>query len=659
MHKKSFLFLLVCLFAGNFAFSQKHKNRAEIPLLIFPHRDTVTLGEFEYAYQKNNGGYEEAKKHSKDQYKEYVNLYILFKRKVLAAEDAGLDTLAKFQEEYESYARQLSKGYLADNEEKEKMLQEAIERSQEEIAASHILLRISPNARPEDTLKKYNLALAIRDSVLKHGKSFEEMALKYSQDPSVKINKGFLGYFTVFDMVYPFETAAYNTHVGEISMPVRTEYGYHLVFVKDRRPGQSKKRASHIIVRWGPVYEAKTKEEAERRIMDIYDRLEKGESFEELAKKYSDDPRTASRGGDLGFARLIPELDSAKQVTPVGKHSKPFLSPFGYHILKVTDEQKLPEGEALRKLIRNKLTNSGRLKFAEKKYLQTLRKKYHLKYYDENIKALKNASGDKYYNGKFTVDSLPHKVRNLILAEFDGGSVSVADLFAFKQQQFRFSKMPLEATIRKDLEALLDNKLLEYERSLLPSRYPEYKYLLNEYRDGVLLFAVMDKEVWQKALKDTTGLKKFYEAHRDSFQAGERVIWYEFSSSDKEMLEKLRKKLQTVSDPAAYIDTLPKDNEIKNIVAIRLFGEINKGNETADYLYRKGKGYVSDLEKEGANYKFKFVLDTKLAGTMSFDEAKARAVTLYQNHLQKEWEKEISKKYPVKINKKALKLLFR
>ncbi len=660
MNKKSFILLMIYLLAGNFVYSQKkNANKDEVPLLIFPHRDTVTVGEFEFAYRKNNGETRLSKKELAKRYKEYVDLYVLFKRKVLAAEDAGLDTMPKFKQEYDAYEKQLSKGYLTDNEAKEKMLREAMERSQEEIAASHILIRVSPNASPEDTLKKYKLMLAIRDSVLKHGKSFEEMAMKYSQDPSVKINKGYLGYFTVFDMVYPFETAAYNTRVGEISMPVRTEFGYHLIYVKDRRPGQNKKRASHIIVRWGPVYEAKTREEAERKIMDIYNRLEKGEDFAELAKEFSDDPRTASRGGDLGFARLIPELDSAKQVTPVGKYSKPFLSPFGYHILKVTDEQKLPEGDALKKLIKNKLNNSDRLKYTRKSYMQKLRKNYNLKYYEENIDKIIEASGTKYPTGKFTIDSLPQNLRDLPLAEFQGGKITARDLFAFKQNQFRFAKLTPEQFLRQDLEKLIDNRLLEYERKQLPKKYPEYKYLLKEYRDGILLFAVMDKEVWQKALKDTTGLRKYYETHQDSFKAGARVIWFEFTSSDKEMLEKLQKKLREAENPGAYIDTLSKDNEIKNVVAVRLIGEINKGNETADHLYNKGKGYVGDLEKEGQNYRFRYVLDTKPEGIMSFDEAKARAVTLYQTYLQEEWEKAISKKYPVKVNKKGFKLLLR
>ena len=475
------LIIVVAIFSIGFAQKKKKKNPKDIPLIIFPGKDTITVGEFEYAYQKNNGGYEEAKKHSIEDYKKYIDLFVTYKRKVLYAEDIGLDTTPDFKKELNNYVKQLSQGYLVDKETEEKLFKEALERAKTEVLASHIMIKLPPNASPTDTLKAYNKLLAIRDSIVKHGKSFEEMALKYSQDPSVKYNKGNLGYFSVFDMVYEFENAAYNTPVGEVSMPFRTRYGYHIVKVNKKIPLQDKKRASHIVVRWGPIYAAKTKEEAKKRIYEVYNKLKNGEDFEELAKKYSDDPRTARIGGDLGFARLIPELDSAKRALKLNEVSKPFLSPFGYHILKVTDVKPAPSQKELERIVRSKLKHSERIKIAKRNFIKKLKQQYGYTLNKVEWNKFLEYAKTKYFAPGITADSLPDEIKNLVLVEFKNvnGKITGKDLWEFKSKKFRFTRVSPENAAKLDLEELVEKKLFEYETQRLPQKYPEYKYLYN------------------------------------------------------------------------------------------------------------------------------------------------------------------------------------
>ena len=651
------IILLLALLFGVYA-QKKKKNPKDVPLIIFPNKDTISVGEFEYAYQKNNGGYEAAKKHSLEDYKKYIDMFVAYKRKVLYAHDIGLDTTKNFKKELNDYVKQLSQGYLVDKETNEKLLQEAIKRSKTEILASHIMIKISPNAKPEDTLRAYQKLLSIRDSIVKHGKSFEEMALKYSQDPTVKYNKGNVGYFTVFDMVYPFENAAYNTKEGEVSMPFRTQYGYHIVKVHKKLPVQPKKRTSHIIVRWGPSYAAKTKEEAEKRINEIYKKLQNGADFAELAKKYSDDPRTAQLGGDLGYNRLIPEMDSVKKTLKLNEISKPFLSPFGYHILKVTDIKPLPSEDELRRGLANQLKHSPRVKIAKEKFIQKLKAELGYSFHKiEWYKFLEYAKKNYFMRG-ITPDSLPDDIKNLVLAEFNDTKITAKDLWEYKNSKFRLTHEIAEVAAKKDLDELVEKKLLEYETKRLPYKYPDYKYLYNEYKDGILLFSVMDKEVWKKAAEDKEGLKKFYEANRDSFIADERFVWYEFSSFDSVMLGRLRSKLMKLKnkeDIKNYLDTLPKDKTIYGITAIKMITPVKSDTKIAQKLKDKQEGSVSNIEKEGRTYRFVLYYEKRPKGVMPFEEAKPKAITLYQNELEKRWTKELEKKYPVKINKKALK----
>jgi len=254
----AFFALLLSLAACNSTkeVAEKPVQTPASPVLLDFDKEDVTKAEFERVYQKNNGGYAQAKNHTTEQFQEYLDLYINFKRKVFEAEDNGLDTTRAFKQEFETYRRQLAQPYLPAKEVEDKLVKEAYERSLYTVKASHLLVNVSETATPADTLAAYNRIMSYRDSIVSGEKDFAYMAEKYSEDPSAKENKGNLGYFSAFSMVYPFETAAYSTNVGEVSMPARTRYGYHLIYVADKLKSGGTKRASHIIIRVGERFSA-------------------------------------------------------------------------------------------------------------------------------------------------------------------------------------------------------------------------------------------------------------------------------------------------------------------------------------------------------------------------------------------------------------------
>lgn len=323
--KKACISGLLMLFLSN-VFSQQD------PILMTINDVAITKSEFERIYYKNNRD----SVHDEKAIKDYLELFINFKLKVIEAKKLGLDTLPTFKQELQSYRKQLSDPYFVDKETEEKLLKEAYERKKWRIRTSHILIKVSENASPADTLAAYNKAMEIKKRIDK-GEDFAKLAMEYSEDDASKLNGGDIGYLTVFTTVLPYENAVYSLKVGEVSNPIRSQYGYHIIKVTDRKENPGEVKVAHIMV----LVPRDAKEEditkAENKINEIYQKLQQGEDFAKLAIEYSDDKASGKRGGDLpwfGTGRMVPEFESVAFETKIGEYSKPFRTAFGYHIIK-------------------------------------------------------------------------------------------------------------------------------------------------------------------------------------------------------------------------------------------------------------------------------------------------------------------------------------
>jgi peptidyl-prolyl cis-trans isomerase SurA len=290
--------------------------------------EATSLEEFENIFRKNNRD----SAISRLSLDEYMELFINFKLKVKEARELGMDTVSKFKTELEGYRAQLARPYLTDTDKLNDLVQEAYRNMGEEVRAMHILVNCAANAAPADTIKAYNRIAALRERVV-NGEDFTSVAKSQggSDDPSVKDNGGDLGYFTAFQMVYPFEQAAYSTPVGKVSQPVRTRYGYHILYVVDKRKARGEIRVAHIVVK--PKAEANGELNAQTKIQEIYQKLKSGEStFEELSAKFSDDASSAKKGGELpwfGTGKMVAEFeDAAFSILKDGDFSEPFKTDF-------------------------------------------------------------------------------------------------------------------------------------------------------------------------------------------------------------------------------------------------------------------------------------------------------------------------------------------
>ncbi|MCB0381655.1 MAG: peptidylprolyl isomerase, partial [Flavobacteriales bacterium] len=266
------------------------------PVLLKIDNKAVTLSEFDAIFKKNNT---KETVITEESVNEYLDLYIKFKLKVREAENLGLDTSASFKSELEGYRKQLIQPYLTDREVSEALIEEAYERMKYDVNASHILINVDENALPKDTLIAYNQILKIRDRILK-GEDFGTVAVETSNDPSSKTNKGNLGYFNALHMVYPFESAAYNLKVGDISMPVRTRFGYHIIKLNDKRAARGNIKVAHIMIQGSKDLDEETLKNKKQKIDEIYAKLLTDKTqFGELAQQFSDDKGSAARNGEL------------------------------------------------------------------------------------------------------------------------------------------------------------------------------------------------------------------------------------------------------------------------------------------------------------------------------------------------------------------------
>ncbi|NTW24317.1 MAG: hypothetical protein HGA37_06430, partial [Lentimicrobium sp.] len=524
------------------------------PVILKVAGENISKTEFLNVYQKNNVNGEVIDRKSLE---EYMDLYINFRLKVKEAEELGLDTTRAFIDELAGYRKQLAQPYLIDEEMNKSLLTEAYNRKTEDIRASHILIKVDRNALPADTLAAYKRVMALRKRILK-GEDFGKIAMENSDDLSardravegrnIKGNKGDLGYFTVFDMVYAFETGAYTTPVGEVSMPVRSDFGYHLIKVTDRKPALGRVQVAHILMRIPADSKAADSLAIEQKMQEAYNKIANGEDFARVTEQYSDDKSTAAKGGILpwfGANKMIPEfIKEVSALKEINDVSKPFCSVFGWHIIKLLDRKEIGSYEDNVAELKQSLTRNDRAKKSEEALLNRIRKEYK---YSENLKsrdAFYKVVTDTIFAGGWKVEQAAGLQKNIMTIGRRSYTQQDFAQYLAKNQRKR-NKEDIRAFVNTMFTTFTNEKCLEYEDSQLESKYPEFKTLVKEYRDGILLFELTDRKIWSKAVKDSTGLEAFYAAHQNEYMWEERLdaTLYTFTKASEKTLSEARKAI--------------------------------------------------------------------------------------------------------------------
>ncbi|MFD3000255.1 peptidylprolyl isomerase [Pontibacter toksunensis] len=563
------------------------KNESKEPTIAVLGTQPVSTSEFRYVYEKNNSGNEDA--YTRQSISDYLNLYTNFKLKVLEAEGKGLDTTTAFKRELEGYKEQLAQPYLTEKSVTDKLVKEAYERMKQEVNASHILISLGPDAAPEDTLAAYNKAMDLRKRALA-GEDFGKLAQENSQDPSAADNKGELGYFTALQMVYPFEDAAYKTAVGDISMPVRTRFGYHLVKVNDKRQAKGEVRVAHIMVRATPGIPKADSLAAKQRVDAIFKRVQRNENWEKLASEFSEDANSATNGGELpwfGTGRMIPSFeDAAFNLQNAGDVAQPVLTPYGWHIIKLLEKRGLPAYEDMEQNLRNKIAKDSRSELNKTAFIRRIKAENNFTE-DATAKATAMAkASNELLQAAWTYDENDPALKQTLFT-IQGKPYTIGDFwqYAKETQQPRSTNSAAHA-MNLLYEAYVDKSLVGYEKANLEVKHPDYRMLVQEYHDGILLFQMMDEKVWSKAIQDSVGLKAYFNQNREKYKWGPRVQATVISAANKELLQKAQDQLGKRRYPVSFTkltDILFEQNKPaltqESTAKLNELAELLKGNE--------------------------------------------------------------------------------
>jgi peptidyl-prolyl cis-trans isomerase SurA len=577
-------------------------------------------------------------------------LFIKFKLKVEEARSRGIDTTTTFLKEYNSYRDELRKPYLPEGKMIDSLVLLTYNRLKEEVRASHLLIGVKPEATPADTLEAYNRILELKKRAV-GGEDFGALAMAYSEDPSAKMNKGDLGYFTAMQMVYPFETAAYTAEVGSTVGPIRTRFGYHLLKIADRQPARGEVEVSHIMIR---TQSEQDQLRARNKIFDIFDQLRGGVTWDELCKQHSEDLSTKENGGRLrpfgvGAMSAVPEFEKvAFSLQKPGEYSDPFQTAYGWHIVRLENKIPLPPLHDLEANLKARVARDERAQISRLAASNKLRSDFGFTENEEIKRKVMALADSTLISGKWRKPSWRNASKEYLFS-LNQRKVSVQDFFQYAERNQKPTSLAPVPYLNQVYEAFVDATLNEAFEKRIIKNNPDFGMLLTEYYEGILLFDIMEKEVWNKASEDSIGQHQYYLKNQQKYQAGDRIEAIIYSSSSNENILTVKSALEQ-GDSVSLLSAVQsrKIREEKGVFQKEDRPPLSK----IDW-----KPGIHSVQNSGMYY---LVLVKNLVppGQMSFVEARPALISDYQNYLEDRWIEQLKKKYPVKVNEKNKQYVF-
>lgn len=620
------------------AFAQKPTD-----VLVTINDSIYNVADFERLYNKNIDIIADESQKDIDN---YFNLYKIYKLRLQHAYALEIDKSPTVEQEFKVYRSELAEKYFINEKELDRLVNEALNRADYEIKASHILINVDEFAQPADTLKAYNKAIDVRNEILK-GLSFENAAVKYSDDLSAKTNNGNLGYFSVFKMVYPFESGAYNTNVGQISMPVRSNFGYHLIKVYNKRATPKTKNIAHILI------ETKDKNdtEAKKKINDIYKRLEVGDTFYDVAFHFSEDIHTRDKGGDLGVynegsLNIDGISDILYDLNFKDAYSKPFLSQYGWHIVAVTNIKDKQTKEDLKANFLRRIKSDSRSKILEKDLMLHLKEMYHFTTNEKNIEETVKLLNREELMNQPTVES--NAATEMVLATYSNKKITAKNVldhvYSFPKQYAAVKTD--ELLIKKAFDFYSYRKLKEEYNSELETKFAEFAHNLNEYKEGLMLFDLLEKNIWNESAKNTLALQNYYETYKEKYIQQAHFIGEVYVFNNK-------------SDAKTYHKLLKNNHKVKETDFPMVYKYQGR-------FYRNDKRLPENLDfnslgknvvKYNNNYYVFYIRDKKDEHQPTYDEVKSQVLSDYQNQFENQYNQDLINKAEIKVNQSVLNQL--
>jgi peptidyl-prolyl cis-trans isomerase SurA len=637
------LLVLLLLFSGTVTAQKKGE------IIVTIGNEKISREEFEANYKKNNTNVLDKKDLKTPA--EYLDLYIKFKQKVLEAEKLGYDTIRSYREELEGYRKELAKPYLTDVSYNEEVVKTAYYRTANERKASHLLIRVTPEASPADTLTAWNKINDIRNQILA-GADFNEMASKYSEDPSAAQNKGLLGYFSAFQMVYPFEDATYKTPVGKVSPIIRSRFGYHIIKVHDERPAAGEIKVMHIMKMFPQQASEETIAKLKLSADSLYQKAVSGDDFAELAKKYSDDKQSSTDGGVINWFtpnNMVPSFaEAAFALKNDGDISPVIRTPYGWHIIKRLERRTTQPFEKMKADLESKIKQNPQIsKHSDEVFNQKLRAEYNLKINEPSIEKYMEWCADTTNWKKQLADDPVQKLQLVTFADQKFAARAFTDYL--HKVNFRPQAGHTETQLKDQLNKFISQKLLEYENTQLERKHPDFARIYQEYHDGILLFNISKDKIWDVATTDTARLENYFEHCTKKYYWNDRFKGWIIQANDLHTRANteslLNESKATQKEEFTDLFNTPTDTKIQITDVVCEKGE----NPIVDYFIWNGpKPSGFDETTTFVNGKIE---KNEVKG---LKDAWGLYSTDFQEQIEKEWIESLQKKYPVVINRKVL-----
>lgn len=616
----------------------------------------VDKAEFLRAYNKNKIPVNDKEK----AFREYLDLYIKFKLKVKAAEELRLDTLPQLLYDAQSFRSQIEDSYLNNEKAVNDLLNEAFNRSQKDLHVLHFFVPVELTAKPEDSLKAYKSISALYTSLVAGKTDYENLT---TSDP-VKIKYADLGFITVFTLPYEYENLIYNLKMGQASKPYRAKNGWHVFKLIGDRKAVGKWKVAQILFSIPPDANAAEKKALEKKADSVYQLLLKGEDFGKMARWFSDDKVTYGNHGEMaefGSGRFEPSFENEVfKLTKDNEISKPFLTAYGYHIVKRLSHSPVSSDKtdlAYQFELKQKIQGDARINYAKDLFLKEIFKQVNLK----KTGTVSDADMYRYADSVLakpeseTGNTAVYPIANKTVYNFAKTKLTGKDWLDFVRNYKGAGELYQGENNAALVDKFVATSVMEYYKKNLEDYNPEFRYQMEEFKDGNVLFEIMERNIWEKASADTIGLQKLYAENKARYVWAESADIILFNCSDKTLADEARAAILKGKDWRKVVE-----ESNNNIQADSGRFELLQIPGSIDSKMAVGSVTEAVVNPVDGNVSFiKLIRHYNANLQRSFDEARGLVINDYQLALEEKWINDLKRKYPVKVNEAVFQSLLK